>query len=57
LGVSDKHICEMADDDSLPAFHVGRPIRMVLKTMPGWLQKKKLPMPQQIRQNQTSTKA
>ncbi|HLK53870.1 MAG TPA: hypothetical protein VKU42_10460 [Candidatus Angelobacter sp.] len=41
MGVSDKHICEMADDHSLPAFHVGRPIRHGTQDHAGWLQKKK----------------
>ncbi len=38
-------------------FTLEGPFGMVLKTMPAGYKRKKLPMPQQIRQNQTSTKA
>lgn len=43
LGVSDKHIYEMAADGTLPSFHVGRSIRLDPQDVADWLRKKKSP--------------
>src|SRR5947208_3633363 len=43
LRVSDKHIYEMTADGSLPAFHVGRSIRLDPQDIADWLRKKRPP--------------
>src|SRR5215471_17060790 len=43
LGVSDKHIYEMVADGTLPAFYVGRSVRLDPQDIANWLRKKKLP--------------
>lgn len=51
LGVSDKHVYEMAADGSLPAFHIGRSIRIDPQDLADWLRKKKPAKVQQIHQD------
>ncbi|MBZ5489877.1 MAG: helix-turn-helix domain-containing protein [Acidobacteriia bacterium] len=46
LGVSDKHIYEMVADGTLPAFYVGRSVRLDPQDIADWLRKKKLPVVQ-----------
>jgi excisionase family DNA binding protein len=41
LGVSDKHIYEMTADGILPAFYVGRSVRLDPQEVADWLRKKK----------------
>lgn len=41
LGVSDKHIYEMTADGSLPAFHVGRSVRLDPQDVADWLRRKR----------------
>ena len=41
LGVSDKHIYELAADGTLPAFHVGRSVRLDPQDVADWLRGKK----------------
>ena len=41
LGVSDKHIYEMTADGTLPAFHVGRSVRLDPQDVADWLRKKR----------------
>lgn len=41
LGVSDKHIYEMTADGRLPAFHVGRSVRLDPQDVADWLRGKK----------------
>jgi excisionase family DNA binding protein len=43
LGVSDKHIYEMVADGTLPAFHVGRSVRLDPQDVADWLRKKGSP--------------
>jgi len=43
LGVSDKHIYEMTADGTLPAFHVGRSVRLDPQDVADWLRKKRSP--------------
>jgi|SRR5215472_7527842 len=43
LGVSDKHIYEMTADGTLPAFHVGRSVRLDPQDIADWLRKKRSP--------------
>ncbi|HET9281019.1 MAG TPA: helix-turn-helix domain-containing protein [Candidatus Angelobacter sp.] len=40
LGVSDKHIYELAADGTLPAFHVGRSVRLDPQDVADWLRGK-----------------
>lgn len=40
LGVSDKHIYEMTADGTLPAFYVGRSVRLDPQDVADWLRKK-----------------
>jgi excisionase family DNA binding protein len=42
LGVSDKHIYEMSADGTLPAFYVGRSVRLDPQDVADWLRKKGL---------------
>jgi excisionase family DNA binding protein len=44
LGVSDKHIYEMTADGTLPAFYVGRSVRLDPQDIADWLRKKR-PIP------------
>ena len=44
LGVSDKHIYEMTADGTLPAFYVGRSVRLDPQDVADWLRKKR-PIP------------
>jgi excisionase family DNA binding protein len=44
LGVSEKHIYEMTADGTLPAFHVGRSVRLDPQDIADWLRKKR-PIP------------
>jgi excisionase family DNA binding protein len=44
LGVSDKHIYKMTADGTLPAFYVGRSVRLDPQDIADWLRKKK-PIP------------
>jgi len=63
LGVSDKHIYELAADGALPAFRVGRAIRFDPQDLADWLRKKKpsdernssriLPRPEGSKSNQS----
>jgi excisionase family DNA binding protein len=46
LGVSDKHIYEMVADGTLPAFYVGRSVRLDPQDIADWLRKRKLPVVQ-----------
>jgi excisionase family DNA binding protein len=46
LGVSDKHIYEMVADGTLPAFYVGRSVRLDPQDIADWLRKKKFPVVQ-----------
>jgi excisionase family DNA binding protein len=46
LGVSDKHIYEMVADGTLPAFYVGRSVRLDPQDIADWLRKKRLPVVQ-----------
>jgi excisionase family DNA binding protein len=41
LGVSDKHIYEMTADGTLPAFHVGRSVRLDPQDVADWLRKRR----------------
>ena len=41
LGVSDKHIYEMIADGRLPAFHVGKSIRLDPQDVADWLRAKR----------------
>lgn len=41
LGVSDKHIYEMTADGTLPAFYVGRSVRLDPQDIADWLRKKR----------------
>jgi excisionase family DNA binding protein len=41
LGVSDKHIYELAADGTLPAFHVGRSVRLDPQDVADWLRRRK----------------
>jgi|SRR5581483_11577700 len=41
LGVSDKHVYDMTADGRLPAFHVGRSVRLDPQDVADWLRKKK----------------
>jgi excisionase family DNA binding protein len=41
LGVSDKHIYEMIANGTLPAFHVGRSIRLDPQDVADWLRRKR----------------
>ena len=41
LGVSDKHIYEMIADGRLPAFHVGKSIRLDPQDIADWLRAKR----------------
>lgn len=41
LGVSDKHIYELAAGGTLPAFHVGRSVRLDPQDVADWLRDKK----------------
>ena len=43
LGVSEKHIYEMAAGGRLPAFYVGRSVRLDPQDVADWLRKKKPP--------------
>lgn len=43
LRVSDKHIYEMVANGTLPAFYVGRSVRLDPQDIADWLRKKKLP--------------
>jgi len=43
LGVSDKHIYEMTADGTLPAFHVGRSVRLDPQDVADWLRQKRSP--------------
>lgn len=42
LGVSAKHLYEMVADGTLPAFYVGRSVRLDPQDIADWLRKKKL---------------
>lgn len=44
LGVSDKHIYEMTADGTVPAFYVGRSVRLDPQDIADWLRKKR-PIP------------
>jgi excisionase family DNA binding protein len=44
LGVSEKHIYEMTADGTLPAFYVGRSVRLDPQDIADWLRKKR-PIP------------
>ncbi len=44
LGVSDKHIYEMTADGTLPAFYVGRSVRLDPQDIADWLRKRR-PIP------------
>jgi excisionase family DNA binding protein len=44
LGVSDKHIYEMVADGTLPAFYVGRSVRLDPQDIADWLRKKRFPV-------------
>jgi excisionase family DNA binding protein len=46
LGVSDKHIYEMVADGTLPAFYIGRSVRLDPQDIADWLREKKLPVVQ-----------
>jgi excisionase family DNA binding protein len=46
LGVSDKHIYEMVADGTLPAFYVGRSVRLDPQDIADWLRRRKLPVDQ-----------
>jgi excisionase family DNA binding protein len=46
LGVSDKHIYEMTADGTLPAFHVGRSVRLDPQDVADWLRMKRSPLSQ-----------
>jgi excisionase family DNA binding protein len=46
LGVSDKHIYEMVADGTLPAFYIGRSVRLDPQDIADWLRKKKFPVVQ-----------
>lgn len=41
LGVSDKHLYEMIADGRLPAFHVGRSVRLDPQDVADWLRTKR----------------
>ncbi|HET9285582.1 MAG TPA: helix-turn-helix domain-containing protein [Candidatus Angelobacter sp.] len=41
LGVSEKHIYEMTADGTMPAFYVGRSVRLDPQDVADWLRKKK----------------
>jgi excisionase family DNA binding protein len=44
LGVSDKHIYEMVADGTLPAFYVGRSVRLDPQDIADWLRRRKPPV-------------
>ena len=44
LGVSDKNIYEMVADGTLPAFYVGRSVRLDPQDIADWLRKKRFPV-------------
>lgn len=46
LGVSDKHIYKMVADGTLPAFYVGRSVRLDPQDIADWLRKRKFPVVQ-----------
>jgi excisionase family DNA binding protein len=56
LGVSQKHIYEMTADGTLPAFYVGRSVRLDPQDIADWLRKKR-PIPTKLAHRRSLPKA